>query len=95
MPYIEQRYRDKIDPMLNLATIVSFGPAPGPINYIITRIINIFLGNKPDYERFNAAIGILECAKLELYRRRIAVYEDVKRVENGDVYKSWEYEGRT
>lgn len=40
----------------------------------------------PSYERYNAAIGALECAKLELYRRLVAPYEDQKCAENGDVY---------
>ncbi len=35
---------------------------------------------------FNALIGVLESAKLELYRRMIAPYEDVKMKENGDCY---------
>jgi len=30
-------------------------------------------------------LGALECAKLEFYRRLVAVYEDVKIRENGDV----------
>jgi len=30
--------------------------------------------------------GVLECAKLELYRRIAAPYEDTKIEENGDVY---------
>ena len=30
-------------------------------------------------------IGALESAKLELYRRSIALYEDTKIKENGDV----------
>jgi len=34
----------------------------------------------------NAIIGALECAKLELYRRVAAPYEDDKIAENGDVY---------
>lgn len=86
MPYIEQRYRDQIDKMMNLASITNLGPAPGPINYIITTILNIYIGQHPSYERFNAAIGVLECAKLELYRRKVARYEDLKKEENGDVY---------
>jgi hypothetical protein len=34
----------------------------------------------------NEAIGVLECAKLELYRRVAAPYEDEKIAESGDVY---------
>ena len=31
-------------------------------------------------------IGALEGAKMELYRRKISLYEDIKLKENGDVY---------
>ena len=44
------------------------------------------LGPSPRYRDFNAAIGVLECAKLELYRRAAATYEDAKLAEHGDVY---------
>ena len=59
---------------------------PGTLNYIITRLVVWYLGENPNYERYNAAIGVLECAKQELYRRKIAPYEDEKCEENGDVY---------
>lgn len=59
---------------------------PGDLNYIITTKILNFLGENPNYERFNAAIGALECCKLELYRRMVVPYEDGKIRENGDVY---------
>lgn len=45
----------------------------------------VFLGDKPNYERFNAAMGALECAKQELYRRAIAPYEDAAIKRNGDI----------
>ena len=38
------------------------------------------------YAHLNEAIGVLECAKLELYRRVAAPYEDEKIAESGDVY---------
>ena len=38
------------------------------------------------YSKINALIGVLECAKLELYRRVAAPYENDKIDENGDVY---------
>lgn len=31
--------------------------------------------------------GALECTKLELYRRRVADYEDQKIADNGDAYE--------
>ena len=38
-----------------------------------------------NYADINSAIGVLECAKLELYRRQAAPYEDKKIEENGEV----------
>lgn len=59
---------------------------PGKLNYIITRLVIMSLPPEPRYEDFNRAVGVLECAKLEFYRRMVAAYEDRKRSENGDVY---------
>lgn len=39
-----------------------------------------------DYQHYNEVIGVLECAKLEMYRRCVAGYEDMKINVNGDVY---------
>jgi len=59
----------------------------GELNFIITSAVVHFLGyGKPSYQRYNEVIGVLECAKLELYRRMVAPYEDIKIKENGDVY---------
>jgi len=60
---------------------------PGTLNYIITRMVVWYLGENPNYEKYNSAIGVLECAKQELYRRQIAPYEDEKCEQNGDVYQ--------
>jgi len=57
----------------------------GELNYCLTRLLQRFLGKTPEYQRYNAALGALEACKLELYRRKVAPYEDVKRQENGDV----------
>ena len=37
-------------------------------------------------QRMFSAIGALEAAKLEFYRRVVAPYEDQKMLDNGDVY---------
>jgi len=46
-----------------------------------------YLPPKPSYSDYNALVGVLECAKLEFYRRAVAAYEDKKIKENGDVYE--------
>lgn len=61
----------------------------GELNYMITKLIDGYLKRKGTirYTYLNEIIGVLECAKLEYYRRIVAYYEDKKIVENGDVYE--------
>lgn len=82
MPYIRQEFRDRVNRSLT-------PESAGELNYLITRTIDRYLGNPAGvvkYAEINEAIGVLECAKLELYRRIAAPYEDEKRQENGDVF---------
>lgn len=82
MPYIVQDDRKLVKP-----TSPSKAVNPGELNFQVTMLINRFLRWKGlNYANINAAIGALECAKLELYRRIAAPYEDKKLAENGDVY---------
>lgn len=61
----------------------------GELNFQVTRLCDTFIQRKGlSYETLNAVIGVLEAAKLELYRRIAAPYEDQKRGENGEVYES-------
>ena len=101
MPYITKEQRELIDgpsdfttrygldsflyKMDNIQYNDEWNRSPGTVNYIITRLVHWYLGDKPNYERYNAAIGVLECAKLELYRRKVSSYESLKCAENGDV----------
>ena len=84
MPYLQERDRGIIDGALNrfLSDIGRLNA--GGLNYIVTRLLT---HNEPStYQEYNDLIGALECCKLELYRRAVAPYEDVKIKENGDVY---------
>lgn len=59
----------------------------GSLNYLITTTIDFWLkDNGVNYANINSVIGVLECAKLEAYRRVAAGYEDKKCAKNGDVY---------
>jgi hypothetical protein len=60
----------------------------GELNFAITSLVLDYVnGIRPlSYSSINDAIGALECAKLELYRRLASPYEDKKIKENGDVY---------
>lgn len=93
MPYVKQvdrsRYESAISEIvLNLNLQGQDGLYPvGDLNYLISAIIDQTLTRQGvRYQNLNAIIGALECAKLELYRRVAAPYEDVKIAENGDVY---------
>lgn len=80
MPYITQQRREE------LAAGIGEPSTPGELNYTVTRVVHRYLGNQGrNYAAFNAAVGALECAKLELYRRFVVPYEDEKIAENGDV----------
>lgn len=81
MPYIKPEDRVKI--LLDDENISN----AGEFNYYISTLINWYIHQKgKSYSTLNELIGVLECAKLELYRRVAAPYEDIKIEENGDVY---------
>ena len=85
MPYISKSDRDDLK-----QKIVYAGRSidnPGELNYLITLLVNEYLYNKgKSYTSINEVIGVLECSKLELYRRIASPYEDSKIQQNGDVY---------
>lgn len=82
MPYITLSAKTRLYP----EGIGESANDAGELNYLITRIIDDYLGDAQSYRRFNEVIGVLECAKLEYYRRKVAPYEDKKIQENGDVF---------
>lgn len=83
MPYI----RDVLGTRDSLIDGEMLPGSAGDLNFLFTHHINAFLtGVGLNYSTINEAIGALECAKLELYRRVAAPYENTKIAENGDVY---------
>jgi hypothetical protein len=81
MPYITQERRNAIDREADPASV-------GELNYKITTLLQQHIDNfGMSYATINGLVGVLECAKLELYRRIAAPYENIKIEENGDVYK--------
>lgn len=80
MPYVKPEARDEI-----------FGgrmpDSPGELNFLLTSIVSEYLMDEGlSYGAVNEVIGVLECVKLELYRRVAAPYENNKKEINGDVY---------
>ena len=81
MPYIKPEDRERIEQ--NICAVRT----PGELNYVITRLCLMYVeANNDSYNTYNSLIGVLECAKLEFYRRAVAKYEDEKIQTNGDVY---------
>ncbi|WP_455203290.1 DUF6899 family protein [Kaarinaea lacus] len=81
MPYIDSVARDRI----------KSGGKPensGELNYTISLLIDDYLKRHVamKYTHLNEVVGVLECAKLELYRRLAVPYEEQKMRDNGDVY---------
>jgi uncharacterized lipoprotein YajG len=91
MPYIKDELRKSLDDSIkSLANDIHVEAANtqicGLLNYTITKLIlEIYSDRKLSYSDWNEIIGSLECCKLELYRRKIGPYEDIKIMENGDV----------
>lgn len=94
MPYIKPEDRKIVDDYMGqLLTHINghglFNKDEVPVgwyNYIISRITHQFLiTNGLKYDNINSMIGVLECAKLELYRIIAAPYEDKKILENGNI----------
>ena len=83
MPYIKSR-RERLD--MNPRDAEN----AGELNYVITTLLIGYLHSKGlSYQNINEVVGVLECAKQELYRRVVGKYEDQKIAQNGDVYPTW------
>lgn len=83
MPYIDPDDRAALDPGGEREAMT-----PGELNFQLTGLIDGYLAGNLNYQAINDVVGALECAKLEVYRRIAAPYEDQKIVLNGDVYET-------
>lgn len=85
MPYIEQARRGALD-------VRGEDPkSAGELNYLLTKTaLEYYLsakrGDSGNYCVMNTIMGAFESAKAEFYRRVVAPYEELKILENGDVY---------
>lgn len=92
MPYIDSEKRGHLDPsieslMASIETLVGDGtPIDGLLNYAISSLMAKTLYDYGlCYNTLNTLVGVLECAKQELYRKVAAPYEDTKIEQNGDL----------
>lgn len=82
MPYIHSVARDALNNNERRASHA------GELNFQFTQLALKYIDTYGlRYQTFNDIIGALEGCKMELYRRRISLYEDQKMEENGDVYE--------
>ncbi len=80
MPYISQDERG------TFVALKRIPGTPGQLNYLLTTLCLAYLREHGiSYMNINDIIGALECAKLEIYRRQVADYENKKMLENGDI----------
>lgn len=102
MPYIKRELREELEQPLNdiigpLQDILidRKNDRAGVLNYVITSLIDSCYGPLSDakYKDYNEAIGMLECCKMEFYRKAAAPYEDLKERENGSVLDGKRVEG--
>jgi len=82
MPYIKEDRRIHLRFLIH-SLALNINDA-GELNYCFSLIIKK-LPWDICYTNYNTIIGVLECCKLELYRRMIAPYEEIKIKENGDL----------
>jgi len=87
LPYIKSGNRSKYNTILRelIETLKALPPeeVDGELNYVVTKILKEIFPLR--YFHINKAVGVLECIKLEYYRRVAAPYEDSKIQESGDV----------
>lgn len=101
MPYISPQERKYINPTNegtgDRDTIdMPYISGVGELNFAVTTLVDNYLSalrefrkaGENNYEEYNSVIGVLESAKLEIYRRLVAPYENKKIVLNGDVYSN-------
>lgn len=80
MPYISDEDRIALEAGDRMRT-------PGDLAYIVASEVDRYLkANGLSYQTLAEVTGVLETAKLEVYRRIAAPYEDEKRAQNGEVY---------
>ncbi|MBX7144621.1 MAG: hypothetical protein K1X79_09240 [Oligoflexia bacterium] len=88
MPYIKSTERGQyIEAIEEIARLIPTDRTsrPGHLNFVISLLLQKVYGPSMRYADHNEAIGVLNCAALELYRRKTAPYEDEKIASDGDI----------
>lgn len=95
MPYITKNKRNYLDESIDgvrkaIAELeldfTGDNNTEGNLNYVISSLL-AKIYSRGNYQDVNDVVGLLECVKLEYYRKVAGPYEDIKEEENGRVYK--------
>ena len=80
MPYIKAERRDNIEEVMEY-------PESEDINFVMTTLLIDYVNKKGmTYSTINEVLGVLECVKMEFFRRIAIPVENQQLNENGDVY---------
>lgn len=91
MPYITKAQKHAVWDSVSKTIWSEWITSAGELNFAFTQLIIEYLELKGlNYQNINDVMGALEGAKLEMYRRVAAPYEDKKIDLNGDVYEKKE-----
>jgi len=87
MPYIDQDFRDILDPHIHALQekMKSLGYHEGDLNYVITRLIAFYFLGDSRYRMIARITGVLKNVSDEFYRRLAGPYEHQSMVLNGDI----------
>lgn len=94
MPYIKRELRERVEPEFKIFKekinkIIETDPTirAGLMNYLFTSMLDNCYGplESARYNDYNEIMGMLECCKMEFYRKAIIPYENWKERENGKV----------
>ena len=77
MPYITPEHRTELEIRKPLRA--------GELTYELYKMCKEYLGERFRYDDIAIVLGCMESAKLELYRRVVAPFEDEKLEQNRDV----------
>lgn len=84
MPYIKSNDRNKFDGLL--LEVSDNIMSKGDLTYCLYRLCtNVLNHGDVNYTTLSTTMSCLEDAKLEWYRSKVVPYEEIKKLENGDV----------
>ncbi len=92
MPYIKEEHRQTIDPIIaelkrsfvNITLDDENVKLECVVNYAILKLLSEMYSGKT-YDEINDVIGMLECCKLEYYRKVAAIVNDQSEYDFGEI----------